>query len=182
MPETDAFPHARALERAAARLREACTERAVPAPEPEEVDRVAILDALRASTLEAWPEGDTEGVLETMRAFEAVRVRLSPEQGDGPLAPMTLAANRALLVREGLLSLSASGDQGETTSFVIEVTAATTSVDEVFEVFPTPSGTGDYTMSHRGLGFALARHLVRRMGSELSVQEREEGGLRFSFS
>ncbi len=335
MPGTEALPDTRGvLADAVAHLREACTDSALGAPEPdllreeisrvadalaarmsgrpdppmpvEEADRLAILDALRTRTLEAWPDGERDGLLETMRAFEAVRARLSPDGGEGPLPPgilspyghrllrevahtlrsplgsvvmltamlrdgggdldalqrkhlglvhrasITLASlsndllaltgeveelrarpvpflvdevldavtgavepvaeergvdfrvegtaagtrvgqrgaltraltsltlNAALLVREGRLSLTVA-DEGDEASFEVEVTGAAEAVDEVFEVFPSPPGATDYTLSHRGLGFALARHLVRRMGSEVRVAERAEGGLRFSF-
>jgi hypothetical protein len=335
MPGIETPPHVReALVRSVTRLRDACASGPVGAPQldllreeitrvaealearltgmpeprlpPEEADRVAILDALRRHTLEAWSEGEHEGLLETMRAFEDVRALLMPDHGDGPLpggtlspyghrllrevahtlrsplgsvvmltamlrdggedlsalqrkhiglvhrASVTLAAmandllaltgeveelrarsvhfrvgevvegvadlvapiaedrgiefvveapdmgtrvgqpgaltravtsltlNAALLVRDGRLSLGASGE-GDAVDFAVEVEAAREGVEEVFDVFPSPEGVTDYTLSHRGLGFALARHLVRRLGSELRARQDAEGSLGFSF-
>jgi len=280
-----------------------------PAPElpAEQADRVAILDALRSRSLEAWPRGDETGLLATMRAFEAVREQLSPDRAPGALpsgilspyghrllrevahtmrsplgsiamlvatlrdadagdmdplqrthlglvyrattalahlsndllaltgeeeevdpapvafpageilenvagvvAPIAaergaelrsgtegvgsrvgrpralaraltnLALNAALMVREGRLSLTASGE-GDEVTFAVEATAAVQAPEEVFDVFPLPPGARDYTLSQRALGFAVARRLVRRMGSEIVVERGGEGGLVLSF-
>ena len=324
------------LGEAVERLRDACTAGAVPAPQPallldeitrvagmlearlaggpephlpaEQADRVAILDALRARTLEAWREGEGGDLLATMRAFEEVRARLAPGDRDGPLPPgilspyghrllrevahtlrspmgsvvmlaatlrdaagdeltamqrkhlglvhrasttlaamandllaltgelqelhaapvpfsvvdvvdavagsigpvaeergvelradasdvgvrvgrsgaltralMGLTLNAALLVREGSVSLSAAA-VGDEVRFRVEASEATERADEILEVFPSPPGTSDYTLSHRGLGFGLARHLVRRMGSELAVENGEGRGVALSFA
>jgi hypothetical protein len=124
------------------------------------------------------PVAEERGV-ELRAETEAVGERVG-QPGSLSRVLASLALNAALVVREGSLSLTVS-EVGEETAFAVEVTAATASVDEVFEVFPSPPGTNDYTLSHRGLGFALARSLVRRMGSALRVEERAEGGLRFAF-
>lgn len=91
-----------------------------------------------------------------------------------------LALNAALLVREGRLSITASGE-GEEVAFMVAATAATEGVHEVFDVFPSPPGADDYTLSHRGLGFAIARRRIGLMGGELRVESGPEGGLTFSF-
>lgn len=97
-------------------------------------------------------------------------------------ALVNLALNGVLLVREGVLELTA-GEAGEAdVRFRVRATAASEDPATLFVVFPPQGDTNDYTIAPRGLGFAVARDVVRRMGSELQVERPPEGGLELSFT
>lgn len=97
-------------------------------------------------------------------------------------ALVNLALNAVLLVRGGALELTA-GEEGEDgVRFRVRATAASEDPATLFVVFPPQGDEGDYTMSARGLGFAVAGDVVRRMGSELRAARSPEGGLELSFS
>jgi len=95
---------------------------------------------------------------------------------------MNLALNALLLVREGALEMTAREEGDATVLFGVRATAASEDPETVFVTFPPQGDEGDYTMASRGLGFAVARDLVRRMGSELQARRPPDGGLDLSFS
>ncbi len=97
-------------------------------------------------------------------------------------ALVNLALNAVLLVREGTLELTAEGDGDAGVRFRVRATAASEDPGSLFVAFAPQGDTDDYTISPRGLGFAVARDVVRRMGSALQVERPPEGGLELSFT
>ena len=94
---------------------------------------------------------------------------------------MNLALNAALLARDGALELAAE-EAGDTVKFIVHAAAAAPEDGDVFRVFQTPGDADKYTLSRSGLGFSTARHLVRRMGSEIESEWSQDHGLSLAFA
>lgn len=100
----------------------------------------------------------------------------------GPLRRilLNLSLQTAVRSRTGDVTMAASREDGSAV-FRVEGPAEGLAPDEVFEAFRRAEEGGGYSVSAGGLGIGVARHLVRRLGSELISEAVGDDNLRLSF-
>lgn len=156
----------------------------VDAGEVEPADTVDVREALELVADVSRPVTEArDSELAVMVSDDAAEVVSHPQTLTRALLALTLRA--ALRSRDGRVELEARRDAPDRVEFSVTASGSGTLPDggiaELLELFRAEPDTGSYTLSPEGLGLAAAAHLVRAMGSELTVDAPAEDALRLAF-